>query len=92
MGMIKRAPAWGRHMGLPKQGHVARALTWADTWVCPYQISWFTAISCWKRQIILISFKAVEFKNWWLQLLFIHIHQIKKVKFCKLEYWYYQSD
>jgi len=21
------------------QGHVARAPAWADTWVCPYQIS-----------------------------------------------------
>jgi hypothetical protein len=67
-GHVARAPTKGRHMGLPLP---------ADSWVCPYHKSLFTAISDGECRIIMLLLKTIEFKNWRFQL-FIYSYSITK--------------
>jgi hypothetical protein len=54
--------------------------TGAGTWGCPYQRQQFKVISNPKWRIIglMFYFKTISFKNWFLQLITIHIQEINE--------------
>jgi len=71
-GTIYRAPAKGRHMGLPLP-----------------EIVIYRCIRLGMQNNSASFYKAIEFKNLWIQLIIYSINE--KVKLFKLEYWYSQS-